>query len=158
MLAVYFATEAGFLKRVICDGVFHAVKVPLDELPRFRNVVRSSRFPGGLGEVVTALLQFRLPLDGGSSQESCYFADRGPQRLDLQVLENAMADGERLPLPLSAARIAFTVMALGTLTSNGSAFSAATRTGNMRTAPDSAMPIPARVFAALCLVFSSTRR
>jgi hypothetical protein len=57
-------------------------------------------------------------------------------------------------LPLSAARIALTAVAQGILTSQGSAFSAATRIRNMRTASDTKMPIPAGVFAAFRLVFS----
>ena len=53
--------------------------------------------------------------------------------------------------------MALTVMGLGIFTSKGSAFSAATRTSNMRTASETEMPIAASVFAALCFVFSSTR-
>ena len=72
-------------------------------------------------------------------------------------LKSAPAERDRFPLPLSGAPIAFTVLAFGIFTSKGRAFSAATRTSNMRTASDTEMPIAASVFAALCLVFSSTR-
>src|SRR5580692_5929724 len=70
-------------------------------------------------------------------------------------LNSSPADVKRLPFPLSAARSALTVVALGIFTSNGSAFSAATRTSSMRTASDTEIPIPANAFVALCLVFSS---
>src|SRR5271165_1765104 len=72
-------------------------------------------------------------------------------------LKSVPAERDRFPLPLSAARIALTVTALGILTSKGNAFSAATRTSNIRTAPDTETLIPASVFAAFCLVSSSTR-
>src|SRR5689334_19486342 len=49
-------------------------------------------------------------------------------------------------LPRSAARMALTVVAFGTFTSKGSAFSAATRTRSMRTASDTEIPIPASAF------------
>ena len=74
-----------------------------------------------------------------------------------RCLKSAPAETRRFPLPRSAARIAFTVVAFGTFTSNGRAFSAATRTSSMRTASDREIPILASVFAALCFVFSSTR-
>ncbi len=53
-------------------------------------------------------------------------------------LNKAPAESRRFPSPRSAARMAFTVFALGTLTSNGKLFSAATRMSNMRTASVSA--------------------
>jgi hypothetical protein len=43
-------------------------------------------------------------------------------------LKNAAAERDRFPFPLSAARIALTVVALGVPTSKGKALSAATRT------------------------------
>ena len=72
-------------------------------------------------------------------------------------LRSALAEPCRFPFARSAARIAFTVVAFGTRTSNGNAFSAATRTSSMRTASDTEIPIPAKVLAAFSLVFSSTR-
>src|SRR5260370_11147892 len=68
-------------------------------------------------------------------------------------LNSAPAEFRRFPVPRSAARIAFKVVALGTFTANGRAFSAATRTNSIRTASDTEIPIPARLFAALCFVF-----
>src|ERR1035441_2567485 len=59
--------------------------------------------------------------------------------------------------PRSPASIAAMVWRLGTRTSNGRAFSAATRVSNMRTASDTVNPIAANVFAAFAFTFSSTR-
>ncbi len=106
---------------------------PERDLPQLRHVL------------ATLLRQFYIAAELGA-------ADRSPQRSDPQFssLKSAPADRDRLPVPLSAARIAFTVAAFGMRTSKGRAFSAATRTSNMRTASDTEMPIPASVFAGFC--------
>src|SRR5664280_640346 len=72
-------------------------------------------------------------------------------------LNRARGDSKRFPSRRLAAWRAFAVVALGTLTSNGKALSAATRTSNMRTASDTDIPMAASVFAAFFFTFSSTR-
>jgi len=62
-----------------------------------------------------------------------------------------------LPSFRSADRMALMVVALGTDTSNGNAFSAATLTSNMRTASETDSPIAFRASAADSFTFSSTR-
>ena len=72
-------------------------------------------------------------------------------------LRSASTDFTRLPSPRSNDWIALAVTALGTLTSKGIAFSAATRTSSIRTASETESPIAASDFAARSLVFWSIR-
>lgn len=71
-------------------------------------------------------------------------------------MRSSTEPNERSP-PRRASSTAARVVALGTFTSKGSAFSAATRVRRTRTASEMESPMSARAFSAFAFTFSSSR-
>jgi hypothetical protein len=119
------------------------------------------RQSGALGQVRDSLAKFRhvlaTPLRQFGVTPKLGTSNHISHAQIPRSLKSASGVLNRFPSPRSAACIALTVVALGTLTRKGNAFSAATRTSRIRTASETDMPIAASVFAALFFTFSSTR-